>query len=111
MAEHPIHSNDDAREAIKSIAKAVGLSVTALATQAGISTGSINRFVFARPGTKNGVKFESVNMHLLSLIRVMEGAGYELVVRPKETGSRRSRRLAALKERNGDRQAVRPDPS
>lgn len=110
MAEYPIHNNDDARAAIQAVAKAVGLSVTAMANQGGISTGSINRFVFARPGTKSGVKFETINMHLMSLIRVMEGVGYEVVVRPKETGSRRARRMAELRERNGGRE-VRPDPS
>lgn len=116
MAEYIIRDNEDARRAFHGVARELKVSVTALAESAGLSSGSVNRFVFERLHMKSGVRSKTSNIHLLTLLRVMDNAGYEVVVRPKVPGSRRERRLAALKERgdgarNAVQPAVRPDPS
>lgn len=102
-----ITDNDKAREAIKAVVAEAGLSLTKLSELQGISMGSLGRFVNQR--TRKGPEGRTIyaaNLHLRTFLRALDGAGYEVVVRPKVTGSRRERRLQEMKRRaNGEREA------
>lgn len=98
-----ITDNEAAREAIKRAADGANLSLTRLSELTGLSMGSLGRFV-SGGYRKSGKDVQNTNLHLLSFIRALDGAGYEVVVRPKVTGSRRERRMRALKERANGRE-------
>lgn len=112
-----IRNDDDARQSLHAAVKDAGISLTRLCTQTGLSVGSITRYAnnVDRDSRAPGGQRMSNNIWLSTFLRALDGVGYEVVVRPKVTGSRRERRLAALRERNnardGEPKPLRPDQS
>ena len=99
MAEMIIGSNDDGRKALTQAAKSAGISLSALGISQGIAQGALTGWVNDRPSNKT----RDPQIQLGTFIRALDGVGYEVVVRPKATGSRRERKLRAIKQRsNGD---------
>lgn len=107
--EIAVTDNQVARDALRMIVDEAGISLTALSGQQKIAVGSLTRFVNNR-ARRNGERIvQSNDIYLATFIRALDGVGYEVIVRPKESGSRRERRLRELKERANGRQGVRPD--
>ena len=106
-----VKDNEAARVALRGAAADAGVSITKMGELGGLTTGSLIRFVsnIGRKENQAGEKIgmlADTNCHLLTFLKALDGVGYEVVVRPKVTGSRRERRLKAMKERaNGKQEA------
>lgn len=98
--EMKIGGNQDARDALARVCEERAVSLTALGVLGGVGNASLTRFVLQRRKISNGTYAKTNNLYISSFIKALDAAGYEVVVRPKEAGSRRERRLRALKDRN-----------
>ena len=106
-----IKDNEAARVALKVAAADAGVSITKMGELGGLTTGSLIRFA-NNIGRKENAAGEKIGMltdtncHLLTFLKALDAVGYEVVVRPKVTGSRRERRLQAMKARANGKQEV-----
>lgn len=102
-----IKDNDGARDALRAAVADAGISLTALAAVTKLSQGGLTRFVNQGERNRQGRVVQQKEIHLLTFIRALDGAGYEVVARPKVTvqGSRRERRLRIAKGRANGREA------
>lgn len=98
--EMKIGSNQDARDALARVCAERGISLTALSALGNVGNASLTRFVLQRRKVNNGDYAKTNNLYVSSFIKALDAAGYEVVVRPTETGSRRERRLKALRQRS-----------
>lgn len=100
-----ITSLEDMRNAITQMAKTNRLSVTALNDLADVAKGSLNRFmrtnVRARRGPKQELTAELVptDLRIATMLKIVEAAGYEVVIQPKNTKTRRQQVLEAARDR------------
>lgn len=107
-----ITSLDDMRTALVRMAAVNKVSMTTLNDLAKVGSGCLTRFmrVEIRVRTKEGVLTDErtpTDLRLATIIKVVEAAGYELVIQPKE-GSGRTRRqqvLDAARQQGDDRAA------
>lgn len=83
-----------ARAAIRKVAAAARTSITAAADSAGLSRGSVTRFVSARGQRQN----PDPDIYLSTVVKLFDHLGYELVVRKKTSSNGRARLLAAVRE-------------
>lgn len=98
--EMTIGSNQDARDALSRLCQELGISLTALNQMGGIGYASLTRYVYQNRKISNGDYAKENHLNVATFVKAVDAAGYELVVRPKVTGSRRERRLKALKARS-----------
>lgn len=104
-----VRNNADGRRAMIKAAESAGISLTQMGKLSGVGLGSVVRFAHNAARSEAGGtvgKMIDANCHLLTFIRALDAAGYEVVVRPKVTGSRRERRLKALRERNNGQETA-----
>lgn len=86
---------DSARTVIRKAATASRTSLTAASDAAGLSRGSITRFVSGRGQRQN----TDPDIYLSTMLRLLDFLGYEIVVR-KKAGNGRARLLAAVQREN-----------
>ena len=98
--EMKIGSNQDARDALSRLCQSMGVSMTKLTALANIGNASLTRFVYQKRKVSNGEYAKENSLNVLTFVKALDAAGYELIVRPKVAGSRRERRLAAIKQRS-----------
>lgn len=97
----PVHDLEDARQAIRKIAASQNASVSALSDASDLSRGVVNRFVSNTRKTEGGV----TDIRLSSLLRLINFAGWEIVIRPRDNRPRRTRIREAARGANGDAEA------
>lgn len=86
---YPISSLEDTRTAIRKVAGDLRVTVTGMTDAAKISRGVINRFINNNTELNNG---READIRLSSLLRLLNYAGYELVVRKKDNRTQREHR-------------------
>ncbi len=90
-----VGSSDEMRAAIEEMASRNKVSVTVLNNLSGVGQGVLTRymrkFVPRRIGGKLVEETTEADIKVGVLLRVIEAAGYELEIRPRETRSRRDR--------------------
>jgi hypothetical protein len=103
-----IKDHDDLRRAIEQMAADARVSVTGLNELAGIAKGVLTRFmrgtVRRRLGPEKKLSDQTIptDLRTLSLIKVVEAAGYELIIQPKSQTSRRQQVRRAAARQRGD---------
>lgn len=99
MADMILNNNEDAREAIRLIAAENNQFLTSWNASAGIGQGTLTRFVnkHSRVRVKDN---HDPELYVSTFLKALDFLGYEVVVRPKVSGSRRTQRLRALKQRS-----------
>lgn len=101
--EMKIGNNQDARDALLKACEEQNMSLTGLNVASGVGRSSLTRFVFQSRVVSPGVYAKENHLYISSFVKALDAAGYEVVVRPKVPGSRRERKLRALRQGgNGD---------
>lgn len=110
-----ITSLEDMRNAITQMAKTNRLSITALNDISNVAKGSLNRFmrtnVRARRGPNQELTAEMVptDLRVATMLKIVEAAGYEVVIQPKNTKTRRQQVLEAARDRGVVNETVRDE--
>lgn len=95
MAEIKVASPQDLREAIQKMADANKVSVTTLNGMAGAGLGILRRYLRGRDRRKlGGVLVEETaetDIKVSVILKTIDAAGFEMVLRPKATAPRRER--------------------
>lgn len=92
----------DMRAAFVKMAETNRLSITALNGISDVALGVLNRFIKGRDRRRiNEVLVDETyepDMKFSAVLKVVNAAGYEMIIQPKPTENRRKRVLAAIRQ-------------